>query len=154
MQKNHPTVGSLPGGATVEVGVKAEVLSPNQTVTFVLSDSDYTTASRIASAINGQVGSGIAKAKDASAIEIRVPDSQREQLVNFVAKLENVTVEPDRRAKVVINERTGTVVSGGDVQISKVAVSHGDLKISIATQNTASQPSDVIFRVRACARPS
>ncbi|MBX9432206.1 flagellar basal body P-ring protein FlgI [Ralstonia pseudosolanacearum] len=145
LQKNHPTVGSLPGGATVEVGVKAEVLSPNQTVTFVLSDSDYTTASRIASAINGQVGSGIAKAKDASAIEIRVPDSQREQLVNFVAKLENVTVEPDRRAKVVINERTGTVVSGGDVQISKVAVSHGDLKISIATQNTASQPSDVIF---------
>nr|WP_311772025.1 flagellar basal body P-ring protein FlgI [Ralstonia solanacearum] len=91
------------------------------------------------------MGGGVARARDASGIEIRVPDSQRDQLVSFVAKLENVTVEPDRRAKVVINERTGTVVSGGDVKISKVAVSHGDLKISIATQNTASQPSDVTF---------
>ncbi len=145
LQKNHPTVGSLPNGATVEVGVNAEMLSPSQTVTFVLADPDYTTANRIASAINGQVGGGVARARDASGIEIRVPDSQRDQLVSFVAKLENVTVEPDRRAKVVINERTGTVVSGGDVKISKVAVSHGDLKISIATQNTASQPSDVTF---------
>ncbi|MHA6845569.1 flagellar basal body P-ring protein FlgI [Ralstonia syzygii] len=145
LQKNHPTVGSLPNGATVEVGVNAEMLSLTQTVTFVLADPDYTTANRIASAINGQVGGGVARARDASGIEIRVPDSQRDQLVSFVAKLENVTVEPDRRAKVVINERTGTVVSGGDVKISKVAVSHGDLKISIATQNTASQPSDVIF---------
>lgn len=145
LQKNHPTVGSLPNGATVEVGVHADMVSANQTITFVLADPDYTTANRIASAINGQVGGGIARARDASGIEIRVPDSQRDQLVSFVAKLENVSVQPDRRAKVVINERTGTVVSGGDVQISKVAVSHGDLKISIATQNTASQPSDVIF---------
>lgn len=145
LQKNHPTVGSLPNGATVEVGVNAEMLSANKTMTFVLSEPDYTTANRIAMAINSQIGGGTARARDASGIEIRVPESQRDQLVSFVAKLENVAVEPDRRAKVVINERTGTVVSGGDVQISKVAVSHGDLKISIATQNTASQPSDVIF---------
>ncbi len=145
LQKNHPTVGSLPNGATVEVGVSAEMLSENKTMTFVLSEPDYTTANRIATAINSQIGGGTARARDASGIEIRVPESQRDQLVSFVAKLENVAVEPDRRAKVVINERTGTVVSGGDVQISKVAVSHGDLKISIATQNTASQPSDVIF---------
>ncbi|MET3448231.1 flagellar basal body P-ring protein FlgI [Ralstonia sp. 1138] len=145
LQKNHPTVGSLPNGATVEVGVNAEVLDANQSVTFVLADPDYTTANRIASAINSQLGGATAKARDASGIEVRVPDGQRDQLVSFVARLENVTVEPDRRAKVVINERTGTVVSGGDVKISKVAVSHGDLKISIATQNTASQPGDVIF---------
>ena len=145
LQKNHPTVGSLPNGATVEVGVSAEMLSADKTMTFVLSEPDYTTANRIATAINNQLGGGTARARDASGIEIRVPESQRDQLVSFVAKLENVAVEPDRRAKVVINERTGTVVSGGDVQISKVAVSHGDLKISIATQNTASQPSDVIF---------
>ncbi|ATG21344.1 flagellar biosynthesis protein FlgI [Ralstonia pickettii] len=145
LQKNHPTVGSLPNGATVEVGVNAEMLSANKTMTFVLSEPDYTTANRIATAINSQIGGGTARARDASGIEIRVPESQRDQLVSFVANLENVAVEPDRRAKVVINERTGTVVSGGDVQISKVAVSHGDLKISIATQNTASQPSDVIF---------
>ncbi|GAB7541606.1 flagellar basal body P-ring protein FlgI [Cupriavidus sp. 8B] len=145
LQKNHPTVGSLPNGATVEVGVSAQMLSASQAVTFVLSDPDYTTASRIATAINSQLGAGMAQAKDASGIEIRVPDSQRDQLVNFVARIENVAIEPDRRAKVVINERTGTVVSGGDVQISKVAVSHGDLKISIATQNTASQPSNIVW---------
>ncbi|MCJ0764547.1 flagellar basal body P-ring protein FlgI [Variovorax terrae] len=147
VQKNHPTVGSIPGGATVEVGVNAEVAAQGergrQNITFVLSEPDYTTANRIASAINSQVVSGIAQARDASGIEIAVPESQRDQLVMFLARVEGVTVEPDRRAKVVINERTGTVVSGGDVRISPVAISHGDIKISIANQNTASQPMNI-----------
>jgi flagellar P-ring protein precursor FlgI len=140
VQKNHPTVGSVPNGARVEVGVSADMLGPNQTLTFVLTDPDYTTANRIATAINAQVGSDLARARDAAGIEVRVPDGQREQLVTFIAKVENVNVEPDRRARVVINERTGTVVAGGDVRISKVAISQGDLKISIANFNTASQP--------------
>lgn len=140
VQKNHPTVGSVPSGATVEVGVTAQIVNADQNVTFVLAEPDYTTATRIAAAINRQLGSGLAKARDAAGIEIHVPDANREQLVNYLTQIENVMVEPDRRAKVVINERTGTVVSGGDVRISKVAISHGDLKISIATQNTASQP--------------
>jgi flagellar P-ring protein precursor FlgI len=140
VQKNHPTVGTIPNGATVEVGVHAEVMGPDQSVTFVLNDSDYTTADRIASAINAQVGSGLAQARDAAGIEVLVPEGERDHLVRFVARLENVTVEPDRRARVVINERTGTVVSGGDVHISRVAISHGDLKVSIAEQNSASQP--------------
>src|SRR6266568_5032406 len=109
VQKNHPTVGSIPSGATVEVGVATQVLDPAQKVTFVLADADYTTATRIAEAINGAMGPGIADARDASAVEI--------------------------------NERTGTVVSGGDVRISPVAISHGDLKVSIVTVNTASQPA-------------
>ncbi|RYF36729.1 MAG: flagellar biosynthesis protein FlgI [Comamonadaceae bacterium] len=100
-----------------------------------------TTASRVAAAINAQVGSGLARARDASGIEIDVPADQQHEPVSFLARLENVKVEPDRRARVVINERTGTVVSGGDVRISRVAISHGDLKISIATQNSVSQPS-------------
>jgi len=140
VQKNHPTVGSVPNGATVEVGVTAQMLDEQQNITFVLSEPDYTTANRVANAINGQLGTGMAQARDASGIEIAVPANERARLVNFLARLENVTVEPDRRARVVINERTGTVVSGGDVQISKVAISHGDLKISIATQNNVSQP--------------
>lgn len=140
VQKNHPTVGSVPGGATVEVGVNAQVMTAQQDVTFLLAEPDYTTASRIAAAINTQVGGGLAKAKDASGVTIHVPDASREQLTNYLTQIENVLVVPDRRAKVVINERTGTVVSGGDVRISKVAISHGDLKISISTQNTASQP--------------
>jgi len=143
VQKNHPTSGSIPNGATVEVGVNAAMLDEKQSVTFVLSEPDYTTASRVAAAINSQLGSGLARAKDASGIEIAVPVSQRGELVSLFTRIENVTVEPDRRAKVVINERTGTVVSGGDVRISKVAISHGDIKIAISSQNTASQPINI-----------
>ena len=100
----------------------------------------HTTASRVATAINSQVGGGLANAKDASGIEIGVPLAQRGDLVSLFTRIEKVMVEPDRRAQVVIYERTGTVVSGGDVRISKVAISHGDIKIAISSQNTASQP--------------
>jgi flagellar P-ring protein precursor FlgI len=142
VQKNHPTAGSVPNGATVEVGM--EPLQPARSqVTFVLSEPDYTTASRIAAAINSQLGAGLAHARDASGIEVQVPPTLRDEPVGFLARLENVLVEPDRRARVVINERTGTVVSGGDVRISPVAISHGDLKVTVSTQNTASQPSMV-----------
>ena len=143
VQKNHPTAGSVPNGATVEVGVNAAMLDERQSVTFVLSEPDYTTANRVATAINHQLGSSLAKARDASGIEIAVPAAQRDDLVSLFTRIENVTVEPDRRAKVVINERTGTVVSGGDVRISKVAISHGDIKIAISNQNSASQPYNV-----------
>ncbi len=140
VQKNHPTVGTIPSGATVEVGVNTEVLGPDQSLTFVLADPDFTTAERIAEAINAQLGSGLAQARDAQGIDIQVPAADRARLVRFVARIENVTVEPDRRARVVINERTGTVVAGGDVRISPVAISHGDLKVTISEQNAASQP--------------
>jgi len=144
VQKNHPTTGSVPNGATVEVGVDATMLDERHSVTFVLSEPDFTTASRVAAAINGQLGGGLAKARDASGIEIAVPASQRDELVGLFTRIENVAVEPDRRAKVVINERTGTVVSGGDVRISKVAISHGDIRIAVSTQNTASQPYNIV----------
>jgi flagellar P-ring protein precursor FlgI len=140
VQKNHPTVGSIPGGATVEVGVTAQMVSADNRMTFVLNEPDYTTADRVAEAINRQFGVALASARDASGIDLLVPEGQRQRLVAFVSRLESVSVEPDRRAKVVINERTGTVVSGGDVQISKVAISHGDLKLSIRNEVTASQP--------------
>lgn len=140
VQKNHPTAGSIPNGATVEVGM-AESLAPPDHVTFVLNEPDYTTASRVVAAINAQVGLGLARARDASGIEIDIPELLQQDTVAFLARVENVAVEPDRRARVVINERTGTVVAGGDVRISRIAISHGDLKISIATQNSVSQPA-------------
>ncbi len=140
VQKNHPTVGAVPGGATVEVGMRTASHDGQPNVTFVLQDADYTTANRVATAINAQLGAGLAEARDASGIDVRIPESQRERPVAFLAKLENVMVEPDRRAKVVINERTGTVVSGGDVRISKVAVAHGDLRVSIDAETAVSQP--------------
>lgn len=140
MQKNHPTVASIPGGATVEVGVNADVQNDKGNLVFVLSEPDYTTASRVAAAINARLGGELAIASDAAAVQIQVPPARRARLTDFMTDLENVMVEPDRRARVVINERTGTIVSGGDVRISKVAVSHGDIKVSIITENTASQP--------------
>ncbi|MDN8618008.1 flagellar basal body P-ring protein FlgI [Variovorax ginsengisoli] len=143
VQKNHPTTGSIPNGATVEVGVSAQMVDAQESVTFVLAEPDYTTANRVAAAINRQLGAPLAKAKDASGIQIAVPPAQRDDLVGLLTRIENVMVEPDRRARVVINERTGTVVSGGDVRISNVAISHGGIKIAISTENTASQPYGV-----------
>ncbi|WP_256082046.1 flagellar basal body P-ring protein FlgI [Massilia sp. YIM B04103] len=139
-QKNHPTVASIPAGATVEQGIVNDVTQGRGSVTFVLSEPDYTTASRVAAAINASLGSQLAQAADAAGIEIRIPDAKRARLSDFLMAVENVTVTPDRRARVVINERTGVVVAGGDVRISRVAVSHGELKVSILTDNTVSQP--------------
>lgn len=144
VQKNHPTLASIPGGATVEVGVRAQVLKEGRTLTFVLADPDYETATRVADAINKALGSDLARAEDAAGIDISVPEDRRERLAAFVARIESVSVTPDRRAKVVINERTGTVVAGGDVTILPVAISHGELKVSIAQRNTVSQPSEVV----------
>jgi len=140
VQKNHPTVGVVPSGGTVELPVSAEVLDRESRLTFVLARPDYTTADRIAGAINQRLGAGAARARTAADVEIRPAAAQREDLVGFVTALENLSVEPDRRARVVINERTGIVVSGGDVRLSKVSISHGDLKVSIVTDNTVSQP--------------
>lgn len=145
-QKNHPTVGSIPNGASVEVAVKANVLNADGKLTFTLSDADYTTASRVALAVNKALASQAAEPRDAESIEIRVPENTR--LVDFMAKLEGLNVEPDVRARVVINERTGTIVAGGDVRISKVVISHGDLKISIVTENSVSQPTGVVLAGR------
>lgn len=139
VQKNHPTVGSIPDGATVENGMPRRGEAP-ETVTFVLGQPDYTTAERVADAINAALGESAAGARDASGIEIRIPPDQRERPVAFLARIEALTVRPDRRARVVINERTGTVVAGGDVRIARVAISHGDLRVAVSVDNSVSQP--------------
>jgi flagellar P-ring protein precursor FlgI len=140
VQKNHPTVGTIASGATVEVPVSANLTDADQRLVFVLSRPDFTTADRIAEAINSQLGEGVARARTAADVEIVPAGRQMSDMVHFITRLENVMVEPDRRARVVINERTGVVVAGGDVRISKVSISHGDLRISIVTDNTVSQP--------------
>ena len=139
-QKNHPTVGSIPDGATVEVGVRANIVGADNSMTFTLADADFTTASRIAAAINQSFGMNLAKAEDAEGVRINVPEANRASIVDFVTRIERLDIVPDHRARVVVDERTGTVVSGGDVRIAKVVISHGDLKLSIVTDNTVSQP--------------
>jgi len=145
VQKNHPTVGAIPNGATVEVAVATDVLKGDR-LSFALSEPDYTTASRVADSLNAALRFGpIARAVDASRVDVEVPPAERERLVGFMTLIENATIEPDHRAKVVVNERTGTVVSGGDVRISKVVVSHGELKVSITTDYLVSQPNFTSF---------
>lgn len=143
VQKNHPTTGMVPAGATVEKGVTSSLMAQDGTVTFVLSEPDFSTADRLSTALNDAFGQALAQPKDAEGIRIEVPPDERGNLVHFLAQVENVWVKPDRRARVVINERTGTVVSGGDVTLSKVAIAHGDLKISIVTDNEVSQPFSI-----------
>jgi len=145
VQKNHPTVGAIPGGATVELAAATEVLKGDH-LSFMLAEPDYTTASRVADSLNATLGAGrIAQAVDAGRIDVEVPAPDRARLVAFMTRIENATIEPDHRAKVIVNERTGTVVSGGDVRISRVIVSHGDLKVSITTDYLVSQPALVSF---------
>jgi flagellar P-ring protein FlgI len=141
-QKNHPTVGAVPLGATVEVGVSTEVVATTGTVRFRLADPDYTMANRVAAAINARTGQASAMPRDAASIDIALPAQlEPSQIVGFLTLIENLSVAAVQRARVVINERTGTVVSGGDVRISMVTISHGDLKVSVVTDYLVSQPA-------------
>lgn len=139
VQKNHPTVGQVPGGALVENPVSADVVQDGM-VTLLLTSPDYTTANRVAQAINQRLGGAPAAAQDASRVTIRVMGRESSSLVALLSQIENIEVMPDIRARVVINERTGTVVSGGNVMISAVTVVHGDLKVAISTDYQVSQP--------------
>lgn len=142
VQKNHPTVGLISGGAAVEVGLADGASSVGADgLTFVLHDADYTTAGRIADAINEAWGPGVAEVRDAAGIDIRVPAPQSAQVPAFLRRLEALSVQPDRQARVVVNERTGTVVTGGDVRIQKVAVSYGNLNVTVAAETVVSQPT-------------
>ena len=140
VQKNHPTTGIVPEGGMVEADLSAQVLAADGTLKLVLFDPDYTTASRIAAAVNQKLGAPAA-AIDAGRVQVSVPADAQVRLVDFLARLESLTVQPDLRARVVINERTGTVVSGGGVRLSQVSVAHGDLKVNITTDFLVSQPN-------------
>jgi flagellar P-ring protein FlgI len=138
-QKNYPTVGALPDGATVEVAVQAEVLKGGALM-FSLKNADMTTAQRVMDAINARLGQAQASVRDASAVRIAL-EGDRLAANQMIAALETLSIIPDQPARVVINERTGTVVAGGDVQMSSVVISQGDIKVSVTTDNYASQPS-------------
>ncbi len=137
--KNHPTVGKVPGGATIERELNFD-FSLVEDLTYSLHNPDFTTANRIARAVNSELKGNYAFAKDSGTVEIRIPDSFKNKIVQLVSQVEMVKIKPDMFAKVVVNERTGTVVVGQDVRISTVAVAHGSLTISIQPNISVSQP--------------
>lgn len=138
-QKNIATVGRIPNGAVVERGVPFKFNS-QESMTLSLNNGDFSTVMQVVNRINSSLGGGYAKAQDASTIELSVPDRFRGNMVPLMASLENLDVSPDARAKVVVDEKTGTVVVGNDVRLSRVAVAHGNLQIVISENPQVSQP--------------
>ncbi|MBU0552377.1 flagellar basal body P-ring protein FlgI [Myxococcota bacterium] len=126
--KNHPTVGILPDGAQVQVARPHSVLQGG-VVRLLLQDPDHTTAGRVAMVINMNLGEPLATALDAGAVEVKLPALYKEDPVAFIGIIERLEVTPDVEARVVINERTGTVVIGQDVRIAPAAIAHGSLII-------------------------
>lgn len=125
-----PTVGRIPGGATVEKRVENTFLE-KQDIVLNLHQSDFSQANKVAESINELFGPDVAVPLDSMSIKVRTP-SDPSQKVSFIGLLENITFEPVRpKAKVVVNSRTGTVVIGGDVRISPAAVAHGSLSVKI-----------------------
>jgi len=138
---NHPTVGRAPGGATVERA--APSVEPRTQVRLQLRQSDFTTSARLAEAINKKVGGAapVAHAENAGLVSVAIPAEFAARTTEFMAELEDVSIEADRPARVIINERTGTIVLGKDVRISPVAILHGNLSVEIQTTYAVSQPS-------------
>jgi len=139
LQKNHPTVGWIPSGASVEQSSPLQVAGDGRSLSIVLNDPDFTNATRIAEAIRGADAGAQVRADHAGKVTVmfQAPPSS---LVALVSRLENLTVQQERKARVVVNERTGTVVAGGDVRLGQVSISHGDLKVEIRTDWLVSQP--------------
>ncbi len=139
---NHPTVGRVPGGATVER--PAPSIIPSSQVKLQLHEPDFTTALRISAAINEKFeskGKPLAQAENSALVAVTVPPDYAGRPVEFVAELESLEVKADRPARVIINERTGTIVMGKEVRVSPVAIMHGNLTVEIQTVETVSQPA-------------
>lgn len=135
---NHPTTARIPGGAMVERAVPLD-LAKLPSLSILLNDADFRTAEQMAAAINGELKRPLARAIDSRRIELH-PD-RGEDLPALLAKVEAVEVETYPRAKVVVNERTGTVVIGGDVRLQPVSILHGGLAVSVVSEFGVSQPN-------------
>jgi flagellar P-ring protein precursor FlgI len=140
VQVNHLTVGRVPGGGLVQVALAPEAAA-GDTIAFTLKDPDFVNAGRLARAINADLGPDAAHALDSATVSVRVPASYRGAVPDLIARLEPLSVDIDAVARVVINERTGTVVVGGAVRIGPAAVAHGSLSVRISSQSDASQPA-------------
>lgn len=137
--KNHLLAGRITDGATVEREIPV-AFSEKKSLTLTLFNPDFTTAIRMSESINNAVGERVSRPVDSGTLQLTVPESYHDHVPGFMAKLESLHVEPDAVARIVVNEKTGTVVIGEKVRISTVAVAHGNLSISIKESLNVSQP--------------
>jgi flagellar P-ring protein precursor FlgI len=138
-QKNIVTVGRIPNGANVEKGVPFQ-FNQQDKLTVNMNNADFTTIMQVTNAINSVLGGGAARPVDASTVDIAIPPKYAGNMVPLMASLENLEVSPNSKAKVVVDEKTGTVVVGQNVRLSRVAVAHGSLQVVVQESLDVSQP--------------
>ncbi|NMB74004.1 MAG: flagellar basal body P-ring protein FlgI [Myxococcales bacterium] len=139
LARNHTTAGRVPQGALVEREVPVS-LAGREEILLDLANPDFTTAARVAEAINAALQAELAEADDPGRVRVRLPEDRKNKLVSLVAQIEALEIAPDTVARVVLNERTGTLVMGEAVRIAPVAVSHGSLQLEIRSVPVVSQP--------------
>lgn len=137
---NHPTVGQIPSGALVEREIPFR-FDDLEEITIALDVQDFSTAVQVAKKINDLLGGTPAQAIDSRTIKVKIPVSYNGNVAQLLARIELIEVQPDTMARVVVNERTGTVVMGAEVRISSVAISHGNLHVMITSTPVISQPA-------------
>ncbi|MBW1740673.1 MAG: flagellar basal body P-ring protein FlgI [Deltaproteobacteria bacterium] len=140
VQKNFPTVGRVVGGGLIEREIPSN-FNQKRTLSLILHSPDFTTSFRVAEAINTALYGRVAHTLDAGTVEVRVPEEYSGNIVKLVTLIEGLDVTPDTASKVVINERTGTVVMGENVRISTIAISHGSLSVQVKETPKVSQPA-------------
>lgn len=145
LQKNHPTVGWIPSGASVEQASPLHVAGDGRSLSILLNEPDFTNASRIANVIRTAVPNASVRAVHAGKVSVVYP-APPPSLVAEISRLEALSIVQERKPRVVVNERTGTVVAGGDVRLGQVTVSHGDLKVEIRNDFAVSQPNGLYVR--------
>jgi flagellar P-ring protein precursor FlgI len=136
--KNHPTVGKIPSGGVLERAAPGKM--PKGKVVLLLREADFTTATRTAKAINARMGTKMATVRDAGSVEVKITEPWTKRVSSLVATIESVDVIPDTPARIVIDERTGTVVVGSHVTISEVAIAHGGITVRVDERRNVSQP--------------
>ncbi len=153
IRKNHSTVGRIPGGAKIVRPVPGDFVTGGE-LTWLLHNPDFTTAQRIADAINRVFGGGTARAVSAQRVTVRLPEAFVADPVAFVSRMGQLTADGDQAARVVINERTGTIIVGEGVELREAAVAQGNLKVVIRTRYDVSQPNSFNESGRTVVTPS
>ena len=136
---NHPTTGRVPSGAIVEAPPPTS--TPGDMVRLQLRQADFTTATRLAAAVNQKFDSKLAKCESAGLISVNVPADWMERRVEFVAELEALTIDVDKALRIIIDERTGTISAGREIRVRPVAILHGNLQVQVQTTFDVSQPA-------------
>lgn len=139
-QSNHPTVGRIPEGAIIERDTAVDLRQVKE-LTLVLSDPDFATAERVAQKINSEMRSAIATMVDSRTVRVKTGMAGGKSVPELLADIDSLRVTVTSRAKIVVNERTGTVVMGGEVTLSPVSILHGGFSIDVKTEYTVSQPA-------------